>query len=150
MKPFCLIICIAALLFSPFLYAQSGSAIKTNIKLPAEFDTIAEEWRKAYNSGDAPRLQLLYAENARYVSSHVPGLEANGRDALIANFKNGITAGGHVDFIKILNTEISKELAMLFCLYQATNNGQTVQGRNLLILRKIEGKWLIVMHMTVE
>jgi len=114
-----------------------------------EFQQQTDEWKNAYNSGDAQNLVLLYAEDATYVSSHVAGLEALGRDKLIANFQNGISGGGRIDFIKILSSEISDDLATLYCQYQATNSGVTVQGRNLLVLRKMDGKWLIVLHMTV-
>jgi hypothetical protein len=37
----------------------------------------------------------------------------------------------------------------LVSIYEATNNGQKVSGRNLIVLRKLGGKWLIVSHMTV-
>jgi len=60
-----------------------------------------------------------------------------------------MSGGGHIDSIEILSMNVSCELATLLCKYQATNSGQTVVGRNLLVLKKIEGKWLIVLHMTV-
>jgi len=74
---------------------------------------------------------------------------ARGRDSVIANFHKGITAGGHIDSIDILSTNVSCDLATLVCKYQATNSGQKVVGRNLLVMKKIDGAWLIVTHMTV-
>jgi len=118
-------------------------------KLKQEFEHQTEQWKEAYNSKDAQNLVPLYAEEACYISSHVAGLEAKGRDQLIANFQNGMSGGGHIDSIEILSMNVSCELATLLCKYQATNSGQTVVGRNLLVLKKIEGKWLIVLHMTV-
>ena len=43
----------------------------------------------------------------------------------------------------------SCNMATLLCKYQATNSGVTVTGRNLLVMKKINGKWLIAVHMTV-
>ncbi len=120
-----------------------------NSDISSELQSKLEQWKKAYNSGDAQNLVSLYAEDAIYTSSHVAGLEAIGRDYLIANFQNGISGGGHIDKIEILRMEVSCEMASLFCKYQATNAGVTVTGRNLLVLKKLNGEWVIVVHMTV-
>ena len=77
------------------------------------------------------------------------GLEAVGRDRVIAYFQAGISGGGHIDRIEILTMNVSKNMASLYCSYQATNSGVTVTGRNLLVLQKEHGKWLIAIHMTV-
>ena len=114
-----------------------------------QFQLSVEKWKDAYNSGDAQNLVPLYSEDATYSSSHVPGLEAIGRDALIANFQKGISGGGHLDKIEILTANVSKDMASLYCFYQATNSGVTVSGRNLLVLLKVKGKWIIINHMTV-
>jgi len=117
--------------------------------LMAEFQKQTDKWEKAYNSKNAQNLVPLYTEDATYISSHVPGLEAMGRDKLIANFQNGMNMGGHIDSVEILSMNVSCDLATLLCKYQATNNGQTVTGRNLLVLRKINEIWIIMVHMTV-
>lgn len=91
----------------------------------------------------------MYTDNADYISSHVEGLEANGRDKLIANFQNGMNMGGYIDSIEILKMNVSCDMATLLCKYQATNNGVTVIGRNLLVMKKIDGIWLIALHITV-
>jgi ketosteroid isomerase-like protein len=117
--------------------------------LKKEFQEQTQKWKDAYNSKDARNLVPLYSEDAQYVSSHVSGLVVQGRDKLIANFQNGMNQGGHIDSIEILTMNISCDLATLLCKYQATNNGETVIGRNLLILKKINKQWLIVLHMTV-
>ncbi len=122
---------------------QNDSALK------AEFEAKMVAWQKAYNSGDAKNLIPLYTEDAIYTSSHVPGLEAIGREKLIANFQVGITGGGHIDKIEILKMDVSDGLAYLFCKYQATNAGETVTGRNLIVMKKVNNNWKIVIHMTV-
>jgi ketosteroid isomerase-like protein len=131
------------------LNIQAQTQISTTDKQFATFQQNVEKWKDAYNSSDAQNLVALYAEDATYSSSHVPGLEAIGRDKLIANFQKGMKMGGHIDKIEILTANVSGKMASLYCLYQATNSGVTVTGRNLLVLRKVNGKWLIFSHMTV-
>ena len=139
-------------LFVPCLTnnVQAQSKENTNSRdLLAEFQKQTDNWEKAYNSKNAQNLVPMYAEDATYISSHVPALEAIGRDKLIANFQIGMNMGGHIDNVEILSMNASCDLATLLCKYQATNNSQTVIGRNLLVLRKINGIWLIMVHMTV-
>jgi ketosteroid isomerase-like protein len=135
------------LLFGSSVQAQTQ--ISPCDKLFTLFKQNVEKWKEAYNSGDAKNLTPLYAEDATYSSSHVPGLEAIGRDKVIANFQHGISGGGHIDKVEIPSANVSREMASLYCRYQATNSGVTVSGRNLLVLRKVKGQWLIIQHMTV-
>ena len=113
------------------------------------FNAMTIRWKNAYDSGDATNLLRLYSEDARYISSHVPGLVAIGRDNVTAYFQAGISFGGHIDSITIDRMDLSCEIATLFCTYQATNSGVTVTGHNLMVLRKTGGGWLIILHMTV-
>ena len=136
------------LLYGNSLHAQA-TGNGTNKALLAVFETNTQRWKEAYNSKNAQNLVSLYTEDARYISSHVDGLELIGRDKVIANFQNGINGGGHIDQITILTARSSGNLATLLCQYQATNSGETVKGRNLLVLKKVQGKWLIAIHMTV-
>jgi len=129
-----------------------------NINAQANYDTAkmftafqrqTEIWKSAYNSGNAQNLAPLYTDDARYLSSHVSGLELVGREKVIANFQNGMKMGGHIDSLEIISMNASLDLVTLLCRYQATNSGQTVIGRNLLVLKKVNGSWLIAIHMTV-
>lgn len=113
------------------------------------FNERIQEWIRAYNSKDARNLLPLYTDDATYTSSHVNGLEVTGRDKVLEYFQAGMSGGGHIDKIDIITMNVSRNLASLYCKYQATNSGVTVTGRNLLVLRKIKGKWLIINHMTV-
>ncbi|MBX2977215.1 MAG: DUF4440 domain-containing protein [Ignavibacteriaceae bacterium] len=108
-----------------------------------------KEWMEAYNSGDASGLIPLYDENAEYISSHVNGLVASGRDRLIKNFAIGMKMGGHIDKVEILSINHSCEITSLVCRYEATNNGEKAIGRNLIVLKNIKGEWKIITHMTV-
>ena len=115
----------------------------------AVFGRIAQEWLDAYNGTDAQVLAPLYAEDALYISSHVAGLVAEGRDRVIENFRKGMAAGGHLDHLKILSITHSCDVASILCQYFANNSGERVSGRTLLVMKKVHGRWLIAIHMTV-
>ena len=115
----------------------------------AQFKNLAEIWRHAYNSKDAANLSPLYAEDAQYISAHVNGYIADGHDAIIENFQRGMDSGGYIDSVELLSINSSCDIATLVSRYRATNRDQKADGRNLLVWKKIGGKWLIVTHMTV-
>lgn len=140
---------LIVLLVTTAFAASTQTQVKSDVKIYLEFQQNVEKWKEAYNSKDGQNLLPLYAEDAVYSSSHVAGLEAIGRDRVIANFQVGMSGGGHIDKIEILSANIYGELASLYCLYQATNSGVTVTGRNLLVLRKVKNQWMIINHMTV-
>lgn len=142
-----LLLTTAIVLFTVVARSQDHTPATSDID--PQFTLLARQWMQAYNAGDEGDLSRLYAPEADYVSSHVRGLVAHGRDAIIANFHDGMSGGGHVDAIDILSVQSSATLTTLFCRYEATNSGEKAIGRNLLVLRKTGGKWLIVLHMTV-
>lgn len=77
-------------IFSLILLTINVQAQTQNSTSDKQFATLkqyVEKWKDAYNSGNAQNLVALYAEDATYTSSHVPGLEAIGRDKLISNFQ---------------------------------------------------------------
>lgn len=139
------------LLVGIFLLGKLQAQLRDSIEgsLLMELQTKTQKWKEAYNSGEARNLERFYASHSRYVSGHVSGLELNGRENVLANFQKGISGGGHIDSIEIISLERSCEIVTLLTKYQATNNGQTVFGRNLLVLKKTNGDWLIVLHVSV-
>lgn len=139
---------LAVFLLGASLCAQP-TAEGEDPQMKKEFQQRTEKWRQAYNSKDAQQLAPLYTTDAVYLSSHVEGLVAQGREQLIAYFQGGMDGGGHMDSIEVISVAMSCDLATLHCRYQATNSGVTVVGRNLLVLRRVQGAWLISTHMTV-
>jgi hypothetical protein len=85
--------------YYPALEQIHGSMARPDSMLTV-FNKSVREWQQAYNSGNAQNLLPLYSEDAEYISSHVNGLVAQGRDRLLANLQNGIDAGGHLDSIE--------------------------------------------------
>ena len=123
--------------------------VSSSTELETEFKNLAEVWREAYNSKDAANLSPLYAQDAQYISAHVDGYIADGHDAIIENFQRGMDSGGHIDSVELLNVNSSCDIATVVGRYRATNGDQKADGRNLLVWKRIDGKWLINTHMTV-
>jgi ketosteroid isomerase-like protein len=107
---------------------------------------ISQDWTRFYNAGDAAKVAALYTKDSYYLSAHIL---AHGRQAIRAYWERGIKAGGHIDFIKLLALYYTGDLAYCAGTYQATNAGVTVDGRILIVLRKVNGEWLMAAHETV-
>src|SRR5271157_5796754 len=107
---------------------------------------VSEDWIKFYNAGDPAKVAALYTDDGYYLSAHIL---AHGRQEIEAYWERGIKAGGHIDFVKPLTVYYSGDLGYCAGNYQATNAGATVDGRILIVLRKVNGKWLMAAHETV-
>lgn len=137
----------------PLLFIIPASGVQPEMNTSAAMDKTDEEirripvkWMQSYNAGDAGAVTALYTEDGYYLSAHVL---AEGRAQIRSYWERGIKAGGHLDFIKPLKIEHSGALAYCAGTYQATNAGVTVDGRILIVLKKVRGKWLIAAHETV-
>ena len=149
MKPALLIALSCMLTFFSCSPGLRGRVAADSGESWAGFSSMIEQYREAYNNNNAGVLTSMYAEEAEYISSHVPGLVARGRNAVIVNHQRGMNLGGHLDSIELLTVNMSDDLAVLVCRYLANNAGQKADGRTLLVLKKKSGTWLIVTHMTV-
>jgi uncharacterized protein (TIGR02246 family) len=133
---------------SPDAVAEPGSSAGTAAPTADEaaLRRIAEAWVTNYNAGNAAKVAALYTEDGYYLSAHSL---ARGRKAIEAYWQRGITAGGHLDFVQPLTVVCSGDLGYFVGTYQATNAGITVDGRILIVARKIGGHWLMAAHETV-
>jgi len=107
---------------------------------------IAEQWKDGYNNGHAAAVASLYAEDATYLTQHFAAGIVQGRSAIQAYVQRGVDARYHIDSIQLLSTVCSGDFAYTIGRYESTNAGQKAFGVNLLVLRKMKGKWLIVAH----
>jgi uncharacterized protein (TIGR02246 family) len=142
----------AALCVMTTLAAPQTAAPQSAAHEPAMSDDetairqVSEDWVRFYNAGDAAKVAALYTEDGYYLSAHIL---AHGRQAIQAYWERGIQAGGHLDFIKPLTVSYTGDLAYCAGIYQATNAGVTVDGRILIVLRRVNGRWLMAAHETV-
>jgi uncharacterized protein (TIGR02246 family) len=107
---------------------------------------LAEAWRVGYNAGDAEGVTELYTDDAYYLSAHVL---AHGRDEIRAYWRRGIAAGGHVDWIEPIAIHYTGRLGYAIGRYQATNAGVTVDGRIIIVVKKVGRRWRMAAHETV-
>jgi uncharacterized protein (TIGR02246 family) len=107
---------------------------------------VSKDWIRFYNAGEAAKVAALYTNDGYYLSAHIL---VHGRQAIEAYWERGIKAGGHIDFIQPLTLYYTGDLGYCAGTYQATNAGVTVDGRILIVLRKVSGKWLMAAHETV-
>jgi uncharacterized protein (TIGR02246 family) len=107
---------------------------------------IPEQWREGYNGGDAAKVARLYADGAYYLTQHFVTGIVQGRAAIQAYVQRGVDAKYRIDSIQIVAMGCSGDLAYTVGKYESTNAGQKAYGVNLVVLRKIGGRWRIVAH----
>lgn len=146
------ILLAATLLLAAASFAQSQATPPVeerpciNSADSAALAQIVTQWIDGYNSGDPDKVAALYAEDATYLTQHFAGGILEGRPKIRAYFKKGTDAKFHVDRIDVLSTTCVGDFAYTITRYESTNAGQKAFGVNLVVLRKIKGKWLIVAH----
>jgi uncharacterized protein (TIGR02246 family) len=111
-----------------------------------EIIQIVERWREGYNSGEASKVAALYTEDAYYLTQHFITGIVHGRAAIQAYIQLGADAKYHIDSIRTISIDCSDNFAYAITRYDATNNGQKAFGVNIVVLKKIDEKWLIVAH----
>jgi uncharacterized protein (TIGR02246 family) len=107
---------------------------------------IAVQWKNGYNSGDAVGVASLYAENADYLTQHFIAGIIHGRAAIQAYVQRGVDPHYQIDSIQIVSMACSGDMAYTVGRYESSNAGQRAMGVNLVVVRKINGRWLIVAH----
>ncbi len=146
-----LVVFAALFLALPFVGPQTVSPEPEVRERPASADEaairqISEDWIRFYDAGDAAKVAALYTDDGYYLSAHIL---AYGTQAIRAYWERGIKAGGHIDFVKPLTLYYTGDLGYYAGTYQATNAGVTVDGRVLIVLKKVNGKWRMAAHETV-
>ena len=107
---------------------------------------VAEAWVAHYNAGDSAAVAELYGVDGYYASAHIL---AHGRPAIEKYWARGIAAGGHLDFVKPVEIYVEGNLGYLLGTYKATNAGVTVDGRIVIVSKRLDGVWRIAVHETV-
>ncbi len=107
---------------------------------------ISEAWKDGYNRGDAAQVASLYSEDAYYLTQHFVSGVVHPREQIQAYVQRGVDAHYHVDSIDVLHSYCSGDFAYTITRYRSTNGQQKAMGVNLVVLRKMGGKWIIVAH----
>jgi ketosteroid isomerase-like protein len=132
----------------------------------AAIGKIADDFRDAYNRGDAAQVASLYTDGAYYLTQHYADGIIEGRNNIQAYVQRGVDAHYHIDSIDVLKvncacatsmpslkariegTRATRQCNFAYAIarYQSTNDGQKAMGVNLVVLRKFQGTWRIVAH----
>ena len=121
---------------------------------------IANDFRDAYNRGDAARAASLYTDNAYYLTQHYADGIIDGRKNIQAYVQRGVDAHYHIDSIEVEKVNcgacptlrassarrVGSNFAYVIARYQSTNDSQKAMGVNLIVLRKFQDIWRIVAH----
>jgi uncharacterized protein (TIGR02246 family) len=147
----CLLIVLAATVNAQERSAAVTSASAKQIGSNDQSDKneilqIVEQWREGYNNGNAAKVAALYTEDANYLTQHYITGIVHGRASIQAYVQIGVDAKYHIDSIRTLSIDCAGSLAYAITRYDATNNGQKTFGVNIVVLKKIDGKWFIVAH----
>lgn len=148
-----LITALAVLFVASSAYGTTGDAalpptpvFQETTPDQAAMRSVADQWVTRYNAGDAVGVADLYDEAGYYASAHIL---AHGRSAIQKYWERGIAAGGHLDFVRPVEIFTTGDLGYFLGKYQATNAGATVDGRIVIIGKRIGGVWKIAVHETV-
>ena len=127
---------------------------------------LADDFRDAYNRGDAAQVASLYTDRAYYLTQHYADGIIEGRKNIQAYVQRGVDAHYHIDSIEVEKTNCACStplpslearikgakparqcnFAYAIARYQSTNDGNKAMGVNLIVLRKVQGTWRIVAH----
>lgn len=146
-----IVISVIAICCTLFLRSRPNTAGPTSGQCSAQTDdaaiaSIADQWKDGYNHGDAARVASLYTNDAYYLTQHYIEGVVHPRAMIQAYVQRGVDAHYQVESIETLSTYCSGDLAYAITRYHSNNAGQVAMGVNLVALRKIGGKWLIVAH----
>ena len=137
------------LLLGPLAFGQALPERPQQCGIPSvqtAIEKVAQDWKEGYNSDNPEAVAALYAEDATYLTQHFATGIVHGRRAIQAYVKQGTDAKYKIDSLRLLASGCSRDFAYAITRYESTNAGESVFGVNLVLLRKIKGRWLIVAH----
>jgi len=141
---------LAFLLLNLGAMAQIRTALKPKVedqqKFAAEMEKIRDTWVQEYNAKHADKVAVLYAPEA--VLMRFDG-SVHGRDSILAEFERSISAGTHGYSVNSLHCEQSGDLGYDTGAYNVTLRDRVVEGNYLIVVKNINGQWLIVAHSSV-
>ena len=136
-------------LFAPLAFGQAFPEHPQQCGIPSvktAIERIAQEWKEGYNSENPKAVAALYAGDATYLTQHFATGIVHGRRAIEAYIKVGTDAKYRIDSLRVLASGCSREFAYAITRYESTNGDKRAFSVNLVLIRKMEGKWLIVAH----
>jgi uncharacterized protein (TIGR02246 family) len=108
----------------------------------AAAEEVNQQWQERFNAGDAEGVAELYTEDAVFYDSD--GSVYEGRDAIQEAIQEFIDAGFRDASLEPIEVEVLNDTAYQILRYSVQDDeGETVEGYNLSILKHENGEWLI-------
>lgn len=128
---------LLAPLFAAVLALPALAQTPPSVSVPAEVDQILRAYERAWAANDAPALAALFAPDGFALPSGQPA--ARGHDGIRKAYSHG---GGQPTTLRALDYRASGDLAYVVGAYGPANE-QRDFGKFVLVLRKVDGRWLI-------
>ena len=108
-----------------------------SVSVPPDVDRVLRDYEKAWAANDAKGLAALFAEDGIALPSNQP--PARGKDSIARAYSGG---GGMPTYLRVIDYRASGELATIVGAYGPAGQAGDV-GKFVLVLRKVDGRWLI-------
>jgi ketosteroid isomerase-like protein len=124
-------------LFAAMLALPAFAQSLPSVAVPAEVDQLLRAYERAWAANDAPALAALFAPDGFALPGGQP--PARGHERIRSAYAHG---GGRPTTLRALDYRSSGDLAYVVGAYGPAQPPREV-GKFVLVLRKVEGRWLI-------
>jgi hypothetical protein len=107
---------------------------------------IRDTWVQEFNAGHADKVATLYAPEAVLMRRNG---SVHSRDSIQAELQRSITNEARNYVVQSLHSESSGDLGYDTGIYNEDFAHHLAEGNYLIVLKRIEGDWLIVAHAAV-
>ena len=130
------------LLIAPLLAAALAAFPATaqslpSVTLPADIERVLKDYEKAWSANDAPALASLFLPDGMALPSGQQ--PARGTDAIRKAYSHG---GAMPTSLRAVDYAVSGDMAYIVGGY-APAGAQADMGKFVLVLRRVDGRWLI-------
>ena len=128
---------LLAPMFAAMLAVPALAQPLPSVNVPAEVDQLLRAYERAWAANDAQALAALFAPDGFALPSGQP--PARGTESIRQAYSHG---GGQPTTLRALDYRVSGDLAYLVGAYGPAKQGGDF-GKFVLVLRRIDGRWLI-------
>ena len=107
---------------------------------------IRDTWVREFNAGHADKVAALYAPDAVLMRRNG---SVHSRDSILAELQRSITNEAHDYTLVSLHAEASGDLGYETGAYNEDLRTHEAEGNYLMVLKRINGQWMIVAHSAV-
>jgi uncharacterized protein (TIGR02246 family) len=128
---------IAPLLAAAIAAFPAFAQTLPSVALPPDMDRVLKDYEKAWSANDAPALAGLFPPNGMALPSGQ--LPARGAEAIRKAYSHG---GAMPTTLRAIDYAVSGDMAYIVGGYSPVG-AHTDMGKFVLVLRRVDGRWLI-------